>query len=88
MALSATLKRAFFLAVVALSALVVVDATQAMQRPDMFKDAPRKFATSEVKPQVIHKRAGSKVQAAYFTNWWVALWMRSYFVRILMTGVW
>lgn len=69
MALSATLKRAFFLAVVALSALVVVNATQAMQRPDAFKDAPRKFATSEVKPQVIHKRAGSKVQAAYFTNW-------------------
>ncbi|OJT13445.1 Chitinase 1 [Trametes pubescens] len=69
MALSATLKRAFFLAVVALSALVVVNATQAMQRPDTFKDTPRKFATSEVKPQVIHKRAGSKVQAAYFTNW-------------------
>lgn len=74
MALSATLKRAFFLAVVALAALVVVDATQVMHRPEAFKDTPRKFETSEVKPQVIHKRAGSKVQAAYFTNWSVALY--------------
>ncbi|KAI0366008.1 hypothetical protein BV20DRAFT_1056021 [Pilatotrama ljubarskyi] len=69
MALSSILKRAFFLAAVALAALVVVDATQVMHRPDSYKDAPHKLETGEAKPQIIHKRAGSKVQAAYFTNW-------------------
>ncbi|KAH9849683.1 glycosyl hydrolases family 18-domain-containing protein [Lenzites betulinus] len=69
MAVTFTLKRVFFLVAVALATFVAVDATQAMHRPETYKDTPRKFATSEVKPQVIHKRAGSKVQAAYFTNW-------------------
>ncbi|KAI0635061.1 glycosyl hydrolases family 18-domain-containing protein [Trametes polyzona] len=69
MALSAFMKRISFLAAVALSALVLTNATQVMRRPETFKDAPRKLPTSKVEPQVIHKRAGSKVQAAYFTNW-------------------
>ncbi|KAI0777588.1 glycoside hydrolase superfamily [Trametes elegans] len=69
MALSSVFKRACFVAVAAMAALVVVDATEVMRRPVNFKDAPRKFATAEVKPQIIHKRANAKVQAAYFTNW-------------------
>ncbi|KAI0646213.1 glycosyl hydrolases family 18-domain-containing protein [Trametes meyenii] len=69
MTLSTHLQRIFFLAAVALAAFVVVDATQVMQRPATFKDTPKKAVTTNVKPQIIHKRAGSKVQAAYFTNW-------------------
>ncbi|CDO69059.1 Glycoside Hydrolase Family 18 / Carbohydrate-Binding Module Family 5 protein [Trametes cinnabarina] len=69
MAVPTIVHRLFLLATVALTAFVVVNATQVMHRPEAYKDVPRKFATSEVKPQVIHKRAGSKVQAAYFTNW-------------------
>ena len=72
MALSATLKRVFFLAGVALAALVSVDATQVMHRPAAYKDAPRKFATGAAETKIVHKRADTKVQAAYFTNWCVA----------------
>ena len=76
MALSATLKRVFFLAGVALAALVAVDATQVMHRPAGYKDAPRKFATAHAETKIVHKRAGSHVQAAYFTNWFVGLPLR------------
>ena len=72
MAISTTLQRLFFLAAVALAAFVVVDATQVMHRPAAYESAPRKFATGNAKPEIIHKRAGSKVQAAYFTNWFVS----------------
>ena len=69
--MSATLKRVLFLAA-ALAALVVVDATQVMHRPAAYKDAPRKFATGAAETKIVHKRADTKVQAAYFTNWCVA----------------
>ncbi|KAH9896763.1 glycoside hydrolase superfamily [Cubamyces lactineus] len=71
MTLSAVLRRAYLLAAVAVSALVLVNATQVMQRPPTFKNAPHNVSTEhKFKPHVIHKRATSqKVQAAYFTNW-------------------
>ena len=74
MALSASLKRISFLAAVALSAVVIVDATQVMQRPGDFKTATLHKVDTDPKAEskIIHKRAGSKVQAAYFTNWCVA----------------
>lgn len=57
-------------ALILLIALVAVNATQVMQRPDNYKDAPHKFQT-EIPPKttIIHKRANAKVSAAYFTNW-------------------
>ena len=57
-------------ALLLLIALVAVNATEVMQRPDNYKDAPRKFLTeTPPKPTIIHKRANAKVSAAYFTNW-------------------
>ena len=79
MALSVPLsmKRVFLLAAVALAAaVVVVDATQVMHRPAGYKDAPHKFATAHAETKIVHKRAGSHVQAAYFTNWFVGLPLR------------
>ena len=72
--MSATLKRVLFLAAVALAALVVVDATQVMQRPATYKNAPHKVQTNTTaEPKVVHKRANTHVQAAYFTNWCVVV---------------
>ncbi|KAH9919452.1 glycosyl hydrolases family 18-domain-containing protein [Epithele typhae] len=65
-----TLKRALFIAAIALAALVVVDATQVMQRPAEYKDSPNKFSVDKnAKTKVVHKRAGEKTSVAYFTNW-------------------
>ncbi|KAI0659086.1 glycoside hydrolase superfamily [Cubamyces menziesii] len=71
MTLSAVLRRVYLLAAVTASALILVNATQVMQRPPTFKNAPHNVSTQhKVKPHVVHKRATSqKVQAAYFTNW-------------------
>lgn len=57
-------------ALLLLIALVAVNATQVMQRPENYKDAPRKFQTeTPPKPTVVHKRGNARVSAAYFTNW-------------------
>ncbi|EJF63958.1 hypothetical protein DICSQDRAFT_134540 [Dichomitus squalens LYAD-421 SS1] len=70
MALSVTLKRVLFLAVATLVAVVAVDATQVMQRPATYKNTPHKVQTNATaEPKVVHKRANTHVQAAYFTNW-------------------
>ncbi|KAI0816865.1 glycoside hydrolase superfamily [Trametes gibbosa] len=72
MALSAVLLRACFFTAVAFSALAYVNATEVMRRPLTFKNHPHSVDTQrKVNPHVVHKRAtsGSKVQAAYFTNW-------------------
>ncbi|TFK47348.1 hypothetical protein OE88DRAFT_1714540 [Heliocybe sulcata] len=48
----------------------MANATQVMQRPPNYKSPPNKVQTnSDPTIQTIHKRAGGKVQAAYFTNW-------------------
>lgn len=81
MALSAFLRRGILLAAVTLAALALVNATEVMRRPPTFKNHPHSAETQrKVNPHVVHKRAtsGSKVQAAYFTNWYVA----SRFIRI------
>ncbi|OJT13446.1 Endochitinase B1 [Trametes pubescens] len=75
MALSAFLRRGILLAAVTLTALALVNATEVMRRPPTFKNHPHSVDTQrKVNPHVVHKRAtsGSKVQAAYFTNWYVA----------------
>ncbi|EGN94371.1 glycoside hydrolase family 18 protein [Serpula lacrymans var. lacrymans S7.3] len=46
-----------------------VDATQVMRRPEGYKNTPSQVETVQVSPQIVHKRANSHVQAAYFTNW-------------------
>ncbi|KAI0071673.1 hypothetical protein K474DRAFT_1606521 [Panus rudis PR-1116 ss-1] len=69
MALSYSMKRFLFLVTVGFAAVMAVSATQVMHRPDNFKDAPRKFSVGHPTPKIIHKRAGAKTQAAYFTNW-------------------
>lgn len=56
----------------AFAAVFSVSATQVMHRPDNYKEPPHKFTEGHVTPQVIHKRAGAKVNMAYFTNWFVA----------------
>jgi hypothetical protein len=50
--------------------LDVGHATQVMHRPDKFNSTPNSFPI-EPSPRVhtIAKRAGGKVQIAYFTNW-------------------
>ena len=75
MTLSAVLRRVYLLAAVTASALILVNATQVMQRPPTFKNAPHNVSTQhKVKPHVVHKRATSqKVQAAYFTNWYALI---------------
>ncbi|KAI0816864.1 glycosyl hydrolases family 18-domain-containing protein [Trametes gibbosa] len=69
MTFSFSFKRVFLLAAGAMAAIVAADATQVMHRPEKYEATPHKFVSTEVKPQVMQKRAASKVQAAYFTNW-------------------
>ena len=71
MAFSSNMRRVFFLLSVGLAALLAVNATQVMHRPDNFKKTPHKFAEGDVEPEQIFKRAAAtgKVNAAYFTNW-------------------
>ncbi|KAI0646214.1 glycosyl hydrolases family 18-domain-containing protein [Trametes meyenii] len=71
MAMSSVLRRVCLLVAVAFGALTLVSATEVMHRPSTFKNHPHNVTTQrKVNPHVIHKRAGgSKVQAAYFTNW-------------------
>ncbi len=73
MALSTTMKRVLFLAAVACTMFIAVEATQVMHRPAGYKEPPHKVKT-ETKPEtkIVHKRAGSQVQFAYFTNWYAA----------------
>ena len=63
--------RNVFLTISLGAALVVVNATQVMHRPDTFKNAPHQFAKGESVPRIIHKRSGAKANMAYFTNWYV-----------------
>ena len=71
MALSSHLNSIRALLLVGLIAAFAVDATQVMHRPDRFKSSPHAYATGNPKAEVLHKRASGKVQAAYFTNWYV-----------------
>lgn len=71
MALSVTLKRFLLLAAAACTLFVAVEATQVMQRPANYKAKPHVVTPAKIEPQVVHKRADSKVQFAYFTNWYV-----------------
>ncbi|KAF5366205.1 hypothetical protein D9758_005724 [Tetrapyrgos nigripes] len=52
------------------STVLNVSATQVMHRPDSFNKTPNSFPI-EANPRIhtISKRAGGKVQTAYFTNW-------------------
>ena len=59
------------LAFAAFAAVLSVSATQVMHRPSNYKDTPNKYKVGNASAHVIHKRAGAKVQAAYFTNWFV-----------------
>lgn len=64
MALSAVFKRVLFIAAVALAAVSDVEATRVMTRPKNFNGTATNHAVT--------KRASSgKVNAAYFTNWYV-----------------
>lgn len=69
MALSSNFRRILYLATVVSLMVVGSNATQVMQRPADYKDAPRNTTVGEPTPNVIQKRATSKVQIAYFTNW-------------------
>lgn len=70
MAFSTNMRRVFFLLAAGMAALLAVNATQVMRRPEAFKNTPHKFAEGKVEPETIYKRAATgKVQAAYFTNW-------------------
>ncbi|KAH9849684.1 glycoside hydrolase superfamily [Lenzites betulinus] len=72
MALSVGFRRVCFLAAVAFATLAFVHATEVMRRPSTFKDHPHSVDTQhKVNPHIVHRRAtsGTKVQAAYFTNW-------------------
>ena len=51
---------------------VWVSATQVMQRPANYKDAPNKYPTGQSVPRIIHKRSGAKANIGYFTNWYVS----------------
>ena len=63
----------FLIVTLAFAAVFTVSATQVMHRPENYKDSPHKFAQGNATPHVIHKRAGAKVNMAYFTNWSVDL---------------
>ncbi|KAJ3487291.1 hypothetical protein NLI96_g3646 [Meripilus lineatus] len=69
MALTSNFRRILFLATVVAFAVVGSNATQVMHRPDTYLDAPRNNTIGRPTPKIIHKRAGTKVQSAYFTNW-------------------
>ncbi|KAK7691604.1 hypothetical protein QCA50_005003 [Cerrena zonata] len=71
MAFSSNMRRVFLLLAVGFTALLAVNATQVMHRPDNFQSTPHKFAEGDAEPKTIFKRAAAtgKVQAAYFTNW-------------------
>ncbi|THU98625.1 hypothetical protein K435DRAFT_720591 [Dendrothele bispora CBS 962.96] len=64
------LNGAFAAALAILSTVLTAGATEVMHRPDNFNKTPNSFPL-EAHPRVhiINKRAGQKVQTAYFTNW-------------------
>ena len=62
-------RNAVLLAAVALAALLAVNATQIMQRPDNYTKVPKKAAVGNATPKVVTKRATGKTNSAYFTNW-------------------
>ncbi|EKM53324.1 glycoside hydrolase family 18 protein [Phanerochaete carnosa HHB-10118-sp] len=49
--------------------MTLVSATQVMQRPSNYKDAPHKYPQGQSVPRIIHKRSGAKANIGYFTNW-------------------
>jgi chitinase len=54
----------------ALAAFSIVEATQIMHRPENYKDAPNRFMIeTNPKTNQIQRRATSKANFAYFTNW-------------------
>lgn len=64
-------KRIVFIAALACATLVVVDATQAMQRPADYNKPAHNVTTNEDPTiKIVHKRAGAKVQMGYFPNWY------------------
>ncbi|KAF9532699.1 glycosyl hydrolases family 18-domain-containing protein [Crepidotus variabilis] len=73
MARRAPLQRLLTLSAVVLSALVAVNATQVMHRPDNYKEPPNAVVTSKnATTHTIAKReahASEKTSFAYFTNW-------------------
>jgi chitinase len=67
---SLRLTRAFMVAVVALAALLAVNATQVMQRPDTYKETPHNLKSATDAPvHRIERRAAGKQNVGYFTNW-------------------
>jgi len=64
-------RRLFLLSALALAAIIAVDATQVMHRPERYKEAPNKVTVDmNAKTHAIQRRAGNgKVSFAYFTNW-------------------
>ena len=58
------------LATVAFMALVTVNGTQVMRRPDDFKSQKRSLPTNHgLDTDTLQKRASGKTTFAYFTNW-------------------
>ena len=62
-------RTAVLVAIVALGAMLAVNATQVMQRPDNYKQTPKKAAMGSPSAKVVTKRAIGKTNSAYFTNW-------------------
>jgi hypothetical protein len=61
--------KSLLLALLGFDAVLSVSATQAMHRPENYKQQPHKYAQGDATAHVIHKRSGAKVNSAYFTNW-------------------
>ncbi|KAA1477051.1 hypothetical protein DENSPDRAFT_867476 [Dentipellis sp. KUC8613] len=62
-------KRLYAVAAALFAVVAVANATQVMQRPASYKQTPHNYTIGHPKPQIIQKRAGSKINAGYFTNW-------------------
>jgi chitinase len=70
MAAQLTFRRVLLLALAVLGAIIVVNGTEVMHRPDGYKSPPNTFKIEEdPTTHVIQKRATANVQVAYFTNW-------------------
>ncbi|KAF8874737.1 glycosyl hydrolases family 18-domain-containing protein [Infundibulicybe gibba] len=70
MAAHSAFKRILHLATLTCAAIVFVNATQVMHRPDNYKSTPNSFQIEKSpKTNHIQKRASGKVSFAYFTNW-------------------
>ncbi|KAF5381774.1 hypothetical protein D9615_005490 [Tricholomella constricta] len=69
MAAQSSFKRLLFLATMAFMAVITVNGTQIMRRPDSYKTPARTFPKERNPKTVIEKRATGKASFAYFTNW-------------------